>query len=65
MKTLRENKSLGSLKIFEVSDVVLVDAANDIGAKNTRNVAVAVHTTSGAFEVSLFLFTVHILCESC
>ena len=51
LKTLRENKSLGSLKIFEVSDVVLVDAANDIGAKNTRNVAVAVHTTSGAFEV--------------
>ena len=31
---------------------MLRDEANDIGAKNTRNVAVAIHATSGAFEVA-------------
>ena len=42
LKTLAENKALAlkdGLKLFEVSDVVLLDPANRVGAKNQRNAA--------------------------
>ncbi len=42
LKTMRQNRSLPmarGVRLFEVSDVVLRDAANPIGAKNRRRVA--------------------------
>ncbi|KAL6042202.1 phenylalanine--tRNA ligase [Balamuthia mandrillaris] len=52
LKTLSNNKNQPlPIKIFEISDVMLIDPSTDVGARNNRNLcAIYCNTTSG-FEV--------------
>jgi phenylalanyl-tRNA synthetase beta chain len=54
LKTLAHNKSMShkdGIRLFEISDVVLVDETNEIGARNARRL-VALHAAhTSAFEV--------------
>ena len=52
MKTLGSNKNAAlPVNLFEVSDVVLLDPAKDVGARNCRRLA-AIHAgPAAAFEV--------------
>ena len=54
LKTLAHNKRMatrGGVRLFEISDVVLLDAAADVGARNRRRL-LATHTgLTAGFEV--------------
>lgn len=53
LKTVQSNKSLPlPLRVFEISDVVLKDAAVDVGAVNKRMLCAVYADTSSGFEVS-------------
>lgn len=52
LKTLASNKSMPlPLRLFEISDVVLKDAARDVGAKNQRRLCAVYCDTASGFEV--------------
>ena len=54
LKTLKENKALpmkDGLKLFEVSDVVHLDATNDVGASNTRRLVALYTGPTAGFEI--------------
>lgn len=52
LKTVASNKKMPlPLKLFEVSDVVLVDDTTEVGAKNERRVAAVNCNKSAGFEV--------------
>jgi phenylalanyl-tRNA synthetase beta chain len=54
LKTLKENKALpmkDGLKLFEVSDVVHLDAASDVGASNKRRLIALYTGPTAGFEV--------------
>lgn len=52
LKTVQSNKSLPlPLRVFEISDVVLKDAAVDVGAVNKRLLCAVYADTSSGFEV--------------
>jgi len=52
LKTLESNKEVPlPLKVFEVSDILLVDPNTEVGAKNKRQLCAVVTDTTSAFEV--------------
>lgn len=54
LKTLRENRAMAvkdGIKLFEISDVVLVDPENDVGARNSRRVCALYAGLNAGFEV--------------
>lgn len=54
LKTIQNNKSMSvkdGLKLFEVSDVVLLDRATDVGAKNVRRLCASYTGPTDGFEV--------------
>jgi len=52
-KTVAHNKKVSlPIKVFEVSDVVLLDNSKDVGAKNERHLAAVYYNSSGSgFEI--------------
>lgn len=51
LKTIKENRGVAiPIKVFEVSDVVLLDEKNETGAKNSRRVAALIYANSPHFE---------------
>jgi len=52
LKTLAANKAVNlPIKLFEVSDVVLIDKTADVGARNKRKLAAIYCSSTGGFEV--------------
>lgn len=54
LKTIQNNKSMSvkdGLKLFEISDVVLLDNASDVGAKNVRRICASYTGHTDGFEV--------------
>ncbi|CAI5726480.1 unnamed protein product [Hyaloperonospora brassicae] len=54
LKTLQNNKAMSikeGLKLFEVSDVVVIDDDTDVGAKNVRRICAAYTGLTDGFEV--------------
>jgi len=54
LKSLNSNRSAriaDGLKLFEVSDVMLLDAASDVGARNERRLAALFSGATAGFEV--------------
>ncbi|KAF4320130.1 hypothetical protein BBO99_00002457 [Phytophthora kernoviae] len=54
LKTIQNNKAMSikeGLKLFEVSDVVVIDNNTDIGAKNVRRICAAYTGPTDGFEV--------------
>ncbi|GMF12726.1 unnamed protein product [Phytophthora lilii] len=54
LKTIQNNKAMSikeGLKLFEVSDVVLIDDNTDVGAKNVRRICAAYTGLTDGFEV--------------
>uniref|UniRef100_A0AAV1V4Z7 phenylalanine--tRNA ligase n=1 Tax=Peronospora matthiolae TaxID=2874970 RepID=A0AAV1V4Z7_9STRA len=54
LKTLQNNKAMSikeGLKLFEVSDVVVIDNKTDVGAKNVRRICAAYTGPTDGFEV--------------
>jgi phenylalanyl-tRNA synthetase beta chain len=54
LKTIQNNKSMSvkdGLKLFEISDVVLLDPKSDVGAKNVRRVCAAYTGHTDGFEI--------------
>lgn len=54
LKTIQNNKSMSvkdGLKLFEVSDVVVLDNKSDVGAKNVRRICAAYTGPTDGFEV--------------
>ena len=54
LKTLRENKSMpmkDGLKLFEVSDIVLLDATHEVGTRNHRRLCALYTGPTAGFEV--------------
>ncbi|KAI9914263.1 hypothetical protein PsorP6_008335 [Peronosclerospora sorghi] len=54
LKTIQNNKAMSikdGLKLFEVSDVVLLDDNTDVGAKNVRRICAAYTGPTDGFEV--------------
>lgn len=51
-KTCSANKDQPRpLKLFELSDVVLIDSSNEVGARNERRVAALYSDKSSGFEI--------------
>lgn len=52
LKTLSHNRSVPlPIRLFEVSDVVMLDADSDTGARNERKVCASYSAVAGGFEV--------------
>lgn len=52
LKTLRSNQSAPlPIRLFEVSDIVLLDASKDTGSKNERHLSAIYASTSASFEM--------------
>jgi phenylalanyl-tRNA synthetase beta chain len=54
LKTIQNNKSMSvkdGLKLFEVSDVVVLDNATDVGARNVRRICASYTGPTDGFEV--------------
>nr|CCA27490.1 unnamed protein product [Albugo laibachii Nc14] len=54
LKTIQNNKSLSfkdGLKLFEISDVVLLDPNSDVGASNVRRICAAYTGLTDGFEI--------------
>lgn len=52
LKTLSNNKNVPlPLKLFEISDVVLLDENKDVGAKNERHLCAVFYNKNSGFEV--------------
>ncbi|TDH65792.1 uncharacterized protein CCR75_009280 [Bremia lactucae] len=54
LKTIQNNKAMSikeGLKLFEVSDVVVIDNSSDIGAKNVRRICAAYTGPTDGFEI--------------
>lgn len=54
LKTLASNRAVsmrGGVKLFEVTDVMLLDVASDVGARNERHAAVVYTGPTAGFEV--------------
>lgn len=54
LKTIQNNKSMSvkdGLKLFEVSDVVLLDDSSDVGARNVRRICASYTGHTDGFEV--------------
>ncbi|KAE9354857.1 Phenylalanine--tRNA ligase beta subunit [Phytophthora fragariae] len=54
LKTIQNNKAMSikeGLKLFEVSDVVVIDDNTDVGAKNVRRICAAYTGPTDGFEV--------------
>lgn len=54
LKTIQNNKSMSvkdGLKLFEISDVVVLDESSDVGARNVRRICAAYTGYTDGFEV--------------
>jgi len=52
LKTLESNKEVPlPLRVFEVSDILLIDPSTDVGSRNKRQLCAVVCDTNSAFEV--------------
>lgn len=54
LKTIQNNKSMSmkdGLKLFEISDVVLLDPATDVGARNVRRLSAVYTGNTDGFEI--------------
>lgn len=54
LKTVSSNTSMPlPIKVFEISDVVLLDPSKEVGARNERRLGAVIFNKSPGFEVGL------------
>ncbi|KAK2582678.1 hypothetical protein KPH14_004952 [Odynerus spinipes] len=52
LKTIASNKKMSlPLKLFEISDIVLLDSTAEVGARNKRHLCAVYYNKSGGFEI--------------